>query len=149
MADVPDVIDALVPRLRTEDGLTGVGVTDGPEITSEDRNDWVLVGFDGDPEGEFRAATTEEAWAGLGSSRESLIRLTVTLLARRGDADVRAARLRVYEMAGVVRGMLRADPSLGLPGVQCAIGSTSFHQPQTADSGIQARLVLTLVCRTI
>jgi hypothetical protein len=147
--DVPDLIDALVGRFSTEDGLSGAGVTDGPEITGEDRNEWVLVGFDGDQQGDFQAATTEEDWAGLGSSRQQMIRLTVGLLARRGDGRVKPARDRVYEMKRVIQGVLRADPSMGLPGVQCAIGATALHQPQISDTGVQARLMLTLVCRTI
>ncbi|MFG2328250.1 hypothetical protein ACGFMM_01355 [Streptomyces sp. NPDC048604] len=148
MSRVPELIDALVARLRTGEGLSGVGVTDGPEITQEDLDDWVLVGYDGDPGGGFLAAAAEEEWAGLGVSREETIQLPITLLARRGDTDVRAARVRVYELGDVVRTILRADPTIGLPGVQSAVGSTGLFQTQT-DQGIQTRLVLTLACRTI
>ncbi|WND33954.1 hypothetical protein RI578_06455 [Streptomyces sp. BB1-1-1] len=146
--DVPELIDAVVGRLRTEDELSDAGITDGPELTGAGGDDWVLVGFDGDQDGEFLAATTEESWAGLDSSRRRSIQLTVALLTRRGDGDVQAARARVYEMARVVRRVLRDDPSVGLPGAQCAIGATALHQPQN-DSGLQTRLLLTLVCQTI
>ncbi|MFD4258237.1 hypothetical protein ACFWR9_11550 [Streptomyces sp. NPDC058534] len=146
--DLPELIDAVVARLGTEDGLADAGVTDGPQLTGSDRNDWVLVGFDGDQDGEFLAGTTEEDWAALDPSRARNIRLTVALLARRGDGDVAAARARVYEMARVIRYVLHGDPSIGLPGALCAIGATALHQPQTT-SGVQVRLLLTLVCRTI
>ena len=149
MSRVPDLIDALVARLRTDEGLTGVGVTDGPEVTQEDADDWVLVGYDGDPSGVFQAAATEEEWAGLGVSREESIQLPVSLLVRRGDAEVKAARDRVYVLGDIVKAILRADPSIGLPGVQCAVGSTALFQTQLADQGIQTRLVLALACRTI
>lgn len=148
MSRVPDLIDALVARFNTEESLAGVRVTDGPEVTDQDADDWVLVGFDGDPGGEFQAAVSEEEWAGLGSSRQELIQLPVTVLARRGDTDVRQARQRVYEIGAAIRGVLRTDPTVGLPGVQCAIGATALHQPQL-DQGIQTRLVLTIACRTI
>ncbi|MFF4746791.1 hypothetical protein [Streptomyces sp. NPDC001268] len=148
MSRVPDLIDALVVRFGTEEGLRQVGITDGPEITDADRDDWVLVGYDGDPNGEFQAAVTEEEWAGLGGSREELIQLPVTVLARRGDTNVKAARARAYEVGAVIKAMLRADPSMGMHGVQCAVGSTALFQPQT-EQGIQARLVFTLACRTI
>lgn len=148
MSRVPDLIDALVGRFRTEEGLVSVRVTDGPEVTADDADDWVLVGFDGDPAGDFQAAVVEEQWAGLGASREEMIHLPVTLLARRGDTDVKAARARVYEIGGVIKGVLRTDPTVGLLGIQCAVGATALYQPQT-EQGIQARLVLTLSCRTI
>ncbi|MCP3820066.1 hypothetical protein NLX86_18795 [Streptomyces sp. A3M-1-3] len=148
MSRVPDLIDALVARFRTEEGLAAARVTDGPEVTAQDADDWVLVGYDGDPGGEFQAAVTEEEWAGLGASREETVQLPVTLLARRGDTDVKAARARVYELGAAVKAVLRADPAVGLPGVQFAVGATALFQAQT-DQGIQARLVLTLACRTI
>ncbi|MEU3899739.1 hypothetical protein [Streptomyces sp. NPDC045251] len=146
--DVPELIDALVGRFKTEDGLSDAGVTDGPELSASGRDDWVLVGYDGDQDGEYLAAVTEEAWAALDPSRQRTLQITVTLLARSGDGDVRAARARVYAMKRVIQDVLYADPSVNLPGAQCAIGATSLHQPQT-DVGVQARLVLTLVCRTI
>lgn len=148
MSRVPDLIDALVARLRTDEALAGVGVTDGPEITEADLDDWVLIGYDGDPTGMFLSAASEEEWAGLGVSREETIQIPVTLLARRGDTDVRAARNRVYALGDTVKTILRADPTIGLPGVQSAIGSTALFQTQS-DQGIQTRLVLTLACRTI
>lgn len=96
----------------------------------------------------FLSAASEEEWAGLGVSREETIQIPVTLLARRGDTDVRAARNRVYALGDTVKTILRADPTIGLPGVQSAIGSTALFQTQS-DQGIQTRLVLTLACRTI
>lgn len=148
MSRVPELIDALVGRFGTDPALTEAGVADGPELTEADRDDWILVGFDGDPNGDGQAAVTEEDWAGLGVSREEDIRLPVTLLARRGDTDVKAARARVYELQVAVGGVLHADPTAGLPGLQCSIGGTALYQEQT-EAGMQARLVLTLVCRTI
>lgn len=146
--DVPDLIDALVGRFKTEDGLSDAGVADGPELSGSGRDDWVLVGYDGDQDGEALAAVTEESWAAMDPSRRRTVQLTVTLLARRGDGDVRAARARVYALKRVIEDVLYADPSVGLPGAECAIGATALHQPQT-DVGVQARLALTLICRTI
>ncbi|MEU7400712.1 hypothetical protein [Streptomyces sp. NPDC044948] len=146
--DLPELIAALVGRLRTEEGLADAGVTDGPQLTGSDSADWVLVGFDGDQDGEYLAGTTEEDWSAMDPGRQRAIQLNVALLARRGDGDVAAARTRVYEMARVIRSVLYADPGIGLDGALCAIGSTTLHQPQST-SGVQVRLLLTLVCRTI
>jgi hypothetical protein len=143
MSRAPDLIDALTARLATDDDLSGVGVNDGPVVTEDRRDEWVLIGYDGDPEGEFHAASTEEQWAALGTSRAERIELPVTLLVRRGDGNVQAARRRIYEIAGVIRRVLAADPSLGLPGMQAAIGGSTLYQPQTTD-GLQTRLVLTV-----
>ncbi|WP_426568092.1 hypothetical protein [Streptomyces canus] len=143
MSRVPDLIDALATRLSTDEDLSGVRVTDGPEVSGSAGLEWVLVGYDGDPDGEFLAATTEEDWAALGTSRSERIELPVTILVRRGDNDVTAARARTYEIAAIVRRVLAADPSLGLGGMQAAVAGATLFQTQT-NEGIQDRLVLTV-----
>ncbi|MFE7347522.1 hypothetical protein [Streptomyces fimicarius] len=143
MSRVPELIDALVAALRADEGLAGVVVTDGPEVTAGAVPDWIVVGFDGDGDGDFQAASSVQDWASLGTDRTEQFQLTVAVIALRGDTDVKAARDRVYALAAPVRALLWADPSLGLPSLQVGVGAAQLSQVQT-EQGVQAVLLLTL-----
>lgn len=145
---VPEVIDALVALGNAEAGaeLSGVVVSDGPEVTATGAPDWLIVGFDGDPAGDFQAAQTVGGWAGLGTGREEQFQVTVAAIAARGDTDVRAARERAYEIGARVEAWLRADPSIGLPSLEAAVEASQLTQDQT-DQGVQALLLLTVAGR--
>ncbi len=143
---VPDVIDALVALGQADSELSGVVVSDGPEVTETSASDWLIVGFDGDPSGDFQAAQTVGGWAGLGTGREEQFQITVAAIASRGDTDVRAARTRVYEIGARVEEWLRADPRLGLESLEAAIEASQLTQDQT-DQGVQAVLLLTVAGR--
>lgn len=143
---VPEVIDALVALGQADAELTGVRVVDGPEISDESAPDWLVVGFDGDPNGDFQAATTVGGWSDLGTGREEQWQVTVAAIASRGDTDVRAARVRVYEIAGRVEAWLRTDPSIGLSSLEAAVEATQLRQDQT-EQGMQAVLLLTVAGR--
>lgn len=142
---VPELIDALVARWRGAEGLAGVEVTDGPQVTDSAAADWVLVGYDGDADGDFMAASATQDWSGMSTRRGEEIALAVGVVAARGDTDVKAARDRVYALARVLEDDLSANPSVGLQSVQVAVGSSRLHQEQT-QSGVQARLLLSLTC---
>ncbi|MGW3166980.1 hypothetical protein ACWC9Q_29800 [Streptomyces sp. NPDC001142] len=143
---VPDLIERLVQLGAADPSLKGVRVSDGPEVTGDTNQDWLIVGFDGDPQGDFQAAQTVGGWAGLGTSREEEFQVTVAAIAQRGDTDVPAARRRAYEIAAHVEAWLRADPTLGLRSLEAAIGATQLMQDQT-DRGAQAVLLLTVAGR--
>ncbi|MFF3857528.1 hypothetical protein [Micromonospora sp. NPDC002575] len=145
---VPEVIDALTALGRSEarDQLADVLVSDGPEIAGDSGPDWLIVGFDGDPEGDMQAAQTLGGWVGLGTRREEQWQVTVAAIASRGEKDIRDARMRVYEIGGRVEVWLAADPSLGLVGVEAAIEASQLSQVQTGD-GVQAVLLLTVAGR--
>lgn len=147
MSQVPVLIDAVVALARADAVLSEAEVLDGPQVTESGAADWVLVGYDGDPGGDFQAASTAQDWAGLSTRRGERITLTVALVASRGDTDVRAARERVYTLGERLESLLRANPSLGLGAAQVAVDSTVLHQEQTAQ-GVQARLILGLGCET-
>lgn len=148
MSKVPALIDALVAALRATPELSAVEVADGPVRTDSVAPDWVFVGYDGDPTGEGEAAVVEQNWLSLGADRGEQIALTLTIVASRGENEVKPARDRVYEIAAPVRDLLRADPTLGVPQTQAAVGSTRLLQPQTT-TGVQARLEISLVYRTL
>ncbi|WP_236241161.1 hypothetical protein [Streptomyces sp. CC228A] len=140
------MIDALVALGQADSELSGVVVSDGPEVTETSASDWLIVGFDGDPSGDFQAAQTVGGWAGLGTGREEQFQITVAAIASRGDTDVRAARTRVYEIGARVEEWLRADPRLGLESLEAAIEASQLTQDQT-DQGVQAVLLLTVAGR--
>lgn len=143
---VPEVIDALVALGNADNDLADVEVADGPAVTETSAKDWLIVGFDGDPDGDFQAAQATGGWSGLGSRREEQFQITVAAIASRGDTDVRAARMRAHEIGRVVENWLRAAPNLGLPELEAAIEASQLMQDQTED-GVQAVLLLTVAGR--
>lgn len=149
MSRVPDLIDALVAALQASSALNGVKVVDGPIVTDSAAREWVFIGYDGDEEGDFTTATTQQEWAGIGAKKKNEdIVLTSSILVQRGSVDVRSCRIRTYELFAAVEGVLRADPSLGFPTpTVCAVTEHTFHQEQTPD-GLQGRLPFTVTCTT-
>ncbi|MFE2046363.1 hypothetical protein ACFXAZ_36675 [Streptomyces sp. NPDC059477] len=143
---VHELIEALVTRGRTDEALAGVVVTDGPEVTDQAATEWLVIGFDGDPEGDFQAAQSVAEFSGLGTSQEETFQVTVAAIVSRGDGDVAAARTRAYEIAAVPEGWLRTDPSLGLRSLQARIEATRLIQDQSED-GLQVVLLLTVAGR--
>lgn len=93
---IPDVIEALVGLGKTDPDLKGVSVADGPQVSDTAAADWLIVGFDGDPSGDFEAAQSVAEFAGLGTRREEQFQVTVAAIANRGDTNIVAARKRVY-----------------------------------------------------
>ncbi|MEU8717482.1 hypothetical protein [Streptomyces sp. NPDC048663] len=146
---VPDLIDALTAGLGGWPDLATVKVVDGPLVTDSASEEWLFVGYDGDSEGDFVTATTQQEWAGIGAKKKTEeIVLTCSILVQRGSTDVRSCRARTYEIFAAVESFLRADPGLGFstPTV-CAVGEHTFHQEQT-EAGMQGRLPFTVTCTT-
>ncbi|MEV7712291.1 hypothetical protein [Streptomyces sp. NPDC088270] len=143
---VPEVIERLVQLGTADPGLHDVRVSDGPEVTGDTAADWLVVGFDGDPQGDFQAAQSVGGWSDLGTGREEEFQVTVAAIAQRGDTDIPAARRRVYEIAAHVETWLREDPSVGLRSMQAAIVATQLVQDQS-DRGASAVLLLTVAGR--
>lgn len=146
---VPDLIDALVAALDASADLSTVKVVDGPLVTDSAAQEWVFVGYDGDDQGDFTTATTQQAWAGIGAKKKNEdITLTCAVLVQRGSTDVRSCRVRTFEIFAAVEDVLRADPSLGFPAPTiCAVAENTFHTEQTS-SGVQGRIPFTVTCTT-
>jgi len=146
---VPELIDAVVAALQASADLGGVRIVDGPLVTDSAASDWVFVGYDGDPDGEFATTSTTQQWAGLGAhAKNEDILLTCAILVRRGSTDVKPCRSRVFQIFAAVEAAVRADPALGLPPpTVCSISETSFHTEQTTN-GVQGRMPFTLACST-
>jgi hypothetical protein len=143
---VPEVIDRLVELGQADAELANVRVADGPEVTEDAVLDWLIVGWDGDPNGDFQAAQSVGGWSDLGTGREEEFQITVAAIAQSGDTDVRAVRVRAYEIAARVEAWLRASPSLGLASLEAAIGGTQLLPDQT-EKGARATLLLTVAGR--
>lgn len=143
---VPELIDALTSRLTADPELAGVVVVDGPEINETVTPDWLIVGWSGDPDGDFQAAQTLGGWSDLATGREEQLQVNVTAVATRGETEIRAARLRVYEIGARLEALLRADPRVGLESLEVAIEATQLVQDQT-DQGATARLLMTVAGR--
>lgn len=148
MSKVPVLLDALVAVCQGLPGLSGAEVTDGPVVTGSAAPDWVVVGFDGDPGGDFQAATVEADWTDLATGRGEQIRIPVTIVVTRGDTDVKTARDEAFAYSSAITGALRADPTLGVPQVQAAAAETRLNQLMTQD-GVEVRLMLTVLCNTL
>lgn len=144
---VPEIIETLVALAAADPDLAGVAVADGPQVTETSARDWLIVGYDGDPNGDFQAAQTVGGWSDLSTrSREEQFQITVAAVAQRGDTDVKAARKRAYEIGERVEAWLRAAPHLGLSSVEAGIEATQLTQDQTPN-GAQAVLLLTVAGR--
>lgn len=148
MSQIPNVLDALVSAFQAAPALADVEVQDGPVVSDGDAPDWLCVGFDGDPDGAFEAAVSEEAYNDLYGTRGEQITVPCAVVVARGDTDVREARGRAFQILATVRGLFLADPSLVGPQTQTATGSTRLTQVQT-QNGIEIRLALSVTCESL
>jgi hypothetical protein len=138
---IPAAIDAIVASLKT----AGLTVWDGPVVTG-DFSPAVFVGYDGNPEGEFRSVAGTQDWAGLGAKRRSeVFSIACAAVALTGEADTKTGRDAVYALLDTVGTVLRADPSLGLnspPFVAELKPLDLFTEP--TENGLQCRWVFTI-----
>lgn len=110
----PATIDKLV-ELWTAAAVAAQGtftVWDGPLVTG-DYGPGIHVGYDGDPEGDYKAVESDEEWAGIGAkNRDEEFDVICAAVALVGDNDVKLARDTVYSLLAVAATTLREDPSL-------------------------------------
>lgn len=138
-----DGINTVVTILRT----AGANVIDGPVVVG-DTLDFVYIGYDGDPDGDWSAATIDQNWAGIGTKkRDESIDIVGAVVSRYSADDAQTARARVQAQFTIVENAILADPSLGLPGqVQYCIADV--HPTQLfAESG-QYRLPFVIRVQT-
>lgn len=148
---VPYAIDRLVAILGAVSGLT---VFDGPGVTDDAHMDVLCIGWT-DPEttGMDEAATLNQSWPYLGhAQRDEVSDIHCVATAWNGDADMKAARDKVFSYLTAIGSAIEADPSLGfndapVAGIQLLVvaGITvgTFTQNQD-DTGAIARIVFTI-----
>lgn len=145
------VVLAVHARLAGLAGITAAGaqVRLGPVITG-DPADAVWVGFDGDPDGEYRAANRTAEWAGLGArKRDEDITVDCAITALLGSGSVADALARIQTLFDLIEDDLRADPSLAItptPLVAAVDDGSLWMTPTTA--GLEPRLMFTVSART-
>jgi hypothetical protein len=141
---VPATIDALV-ALFTAAGLT---TWDGPLVTG-DYQPAIHVGYDGDPEGDFKAVDADQEWAGIGAkSRDEEFDVICCAITVSGNSDIRSAREAAFAMLAVVENALRVNPSLGqAPPFVAAYRPAAVHTEPTA-AGWSVRAVFNVHVKT-
>lgn len=105
-----DAIDRVIAILEG----AGANVVDGPVVVG-DSIDFVYVGYDGDPEGEWLAVQGDQEWAGVGSTdRDETFDLWCAVVSRYSADAPKAARDRVKVQFTIVENAIVADPSLSM-----------------------------------
>lgn len=146
MSRIPQVLDALVSAFQGSTALRDAVVTDGPLVSNSAASDWVCVGYDGDAEGEFIAASVELDWTGdLSPQRGESMDIPVTVIVSRGSTDVRAARETAFAYYDAISELM---PALDVPQSRVFVGVNSFRQVQDSN-GVHALLMLTVHADTL
>ena len=107
-----DAIDRVIAMLKD----AGANVVDSVEVVG-DTLDFVLVGYDGEPDGDRIAIQGGQDWASIGSKKRDEQFGIICAVASRYSADSpKTARGRVKDQFTLVENTILADPSLSLPG---------------------------------
>lgn len=148
----PAAIDAIAAALLAD----GLAVFDGP-IVNGDQGLKVFIGYDGDPAGDFLAASTTQAWSGIGQrKRDETITIRCAIVSGVGNDDTswKPVRDTVYAAYDQIGSKLRSNasslgPSLGLPApsvAECMTEGSFFQEP--TENGMQGRLTFTITYQT-
>lgn len=149
---LPATIDQLVTLLRDpETGVAaGVSVYDGPLVTGAEPARRVFVGYDGNPDGGYAAADSDQDWSGvLGAKRrDETFSITCAAVATNGAGNVKAARDDVYAVFADVSRVIRANVTLGFPPpTTVQVRNPALHQYPT-EAGIEARISFEIAVST-
>lgn len=143
---LPAILDALVASFTATFTPLEVPVFDGPELTESNPNQFVGVGYDGDPTAaDDQAATFVQSWAQLGGrhAKDEQVEIVCCVCVLNADT-VRAARLAAYALFSAIETDLRADPFLQACGITWAEISAGSWHPLATEAGMGGRLVFTV-----
>lgn len=121
----------------------------GPFVTGDIKPS-LWVGYDGDPEGDFKTADPSQDWAGIGNrARDEEFDIVCAATALIGDVEVDLAWDAVDALLAIVENTLRADPSLA----QTPLPYTAWYQPgpihtEPTENGWQVRAVFNVHVKT-
>ncbi|MEU0393812.1 hypothetical protein ABZ208_13715 [Streptomyces sp. NPDC006208] len=147
---VPGAIDALLAILRADAGLADVTVIDGPPVGDMADQDYVAVGWQDGSEESVQIAQTFNA-AG-GRTRDEDFAILCWLDTWTGDSDVRARRLRAFELLAAIEAAIRASganpeaPTLNGTVLWSHFTAGVLKQANT-DQGTRAGIAFTVTCR--
>lgn len=112
---MPSRVFAAIDATAAIVAAADANVIDGPGAIG-DTKDFVYVGYDGDPEGEWQAAQLDQEWAGIGNkSRDETFDVVCAAVSRYSADSVKVSRDRVQAQFTLVEAAILANPSLGLP----------------------------------
>ena len=145
-SQVPTAVSNLVAALEAAVGAAIV--FDGPEIVGDVPPVAVIVGYDGNPEGDMRAVENwTQDWIGLGAQRkDEAFDIVCCVVAFSGDTTVADKRAAVFATFATVESTLRTATlaALGLAAPALAeFSAGEFYQEQTG-SGLQCRIPFTV-----
>jgi hypothetical protein len=136
-------IDAVIAIFEA----AGVNVVDGPTVVGDVR-DYVFVGYDGDPDGDWVAAEGDQDWAGIGTTkRDETFEIWGAVVSRYSADPPKTSRDRVQAQFTLVENALLADPSLGLAG-QIEYCIADIHPTRLFAETGQYRLPFTIRVKT-
>lgn len=147
---VPGAIAALLAMLRSESGLSGVQVVDGPPTDDQSDADLIAVGWS--LEGDLAAEVVQEFNAAGARTRDENFDIACWLDTWSGDHDFAACRARAYELLAVVENAIRASgasptaPTLN-GAVQWAHLTRYTLRQSLTDQGAQVSVPFTITCR--
>jgi hypothetical protein len=115
---IPQVIDYLYNLFSGASTLTSLGVTvlDGPQVNADPGPLALWIGVQNVDAGETvaDAATSSQAWAGLGHmARNEELTIFCVVQAKSGSDDVRPLRLQAAAVVSACEDLVRNDASLG------------------------------------
>lgn len=135
---------ALTALWSAAPALEGVRVVDGPQANSEDANEWLFVGYDGDtldPNSEGANATQD--WMAFAKTKQEDGEITSAVVVRSGVVDIPTVRARAFALVSAAEDALRTDPLLGGVVMQSHISEQRYF-PTPSTSGCKVRVVFTV-----
>lgn len=146
---IPAAFDNLYARLEASTELQEMdcAVWDGPPVTGDNR-DGIFLGYDGNPDGEFLAASTTQRNVSIGQrKRDESIAITGCAIVLLGNGTWKEARDRAFALIDIVGQALRTtadDPALGQPPPSFAEFESGDLFQEPLEVGNQARVPFTI-----
>lgn len=131
----------------TSTTLAGLHVVDGPQVTSDASDNWLFVGFNGLNPDEFNeGATAQQSRMAFAKVKQEDGQVVCAVVSRSGDPDgIPATRARAYGFVAAAEAALRADATLGSPGlVMDSFVSDHRYSPIQTQQAAKVRVVFTV-----
>jgi hypothetical protein len=147
---LPGLIDRLVAIF---DAAVAVKVYDGPEITDENKQSYVAVGWNGalDAAGfpeDGTVADIDQPWAAIGAlAKDELVDITCGAVAWNGGRKFKPVRDLAWDYVSdceqALRAALRTDTALQALVLWCGVAAGSYDQTNETDA-VKARVEFTV-----
>ena len=139
------VVDSVIATLAESPDLVGVHIYDGPNITSDSPPDSITVGHSGANEEDVAGSLTQEYRnTGVMAPRDETCEVRCVAQSIDGGTNLAVVRHRALALLGVVESTLRANPQLGLAGIQRVEVSTGTVRQAQTGQGCGVRIEFTI-----